>query len=924
MLFLFQLALAQEFPIYPELPAKAEFRQIETDMFRLIYPELTSEVAFELADMLEHYTPQIRLEGHRPIDIVVQPYMATSNAFVAFMPRRSLFFTMPYMSTDPSKMGTSLSWNLALSIHEMQHVEQQDRVYHTGGMGAFVLSGELGWGLITAISQPIWFVEGEAVMTETLLSPSGRGRTFGFIGSSIALYDHGEPLSYPQSVFGSFKKNIPDHYRIGWLMTDYGYQRYGEAFWPQISRMATSNAFRFYPFEKALLTMTGQKFQEWHDHSIQSVLDSWTMANTNQSSSVISVLYEDQSPFPNYLNSPITTSKETIVALRSGYEQINDIVEIQNGEIERIISIGQRNGTNIAADNRFIVWDAFVDHPLHNGLRYSDLFVFDHTDNKAQRMTRRGYYFSPAIGPEHRLVAIKNQPNGQSSLAFFDLNNPHKLPHTPDKVVSAPAGVLYDPHWETDKHLLLIRREVTKGNILCRYHIDTEQFEDIGQWSWTPLSHPTSNENWIFVVESQSYSDDVVAIPKSGGNIRTAAHRPYGLRDPHYDRTTNQLIMTEVTHKGSKLIAMDIEPENWPERQSSIPETTLNIPTNEWQSRPYYAVLGILRPYSWLPTISLAQSNISLEVSAIDPTARWSLTQNVQYNINRQGIWGQTAISATRPWPNLTIESQYGRRSERDLNQIPSEPSADFRLSDLPTQEWREHSVQVGMDFPVSWSSSSRKRILTLELNGGIQNADQLVLLNGQQTDTIEIPLGISFPLQGRLTLQHQRIPSVLDLFPRIGVSVESGHTHLLAEDNSQNSYVSTQMFFPGVWPHHHLLLYGAIEERLGPYPLPYQSRLARGHQTTSEQLLNFSLGYAFPIAYPDFAVKRFLFIKRIRSGGFIDAMWDGESHMTQGINLTMDVHLMRLPILIPIGVDIGRTIETNDLYIGPSIDILY
>ena len=158
MLFLFQLALAQEFPIYPELPAKAEFRQIETDMFRLIYPELTSEVAFELADMLEHYTPQIRLEGHRPIDIVVQPYMATSNAFVAFMPRRSLFFTMPYMSTDPSKMGTSLSWNLAISIHEMQHVEQQDRVYHTGGMGAFALSGELGWGLITAIGQPIWFV----------------------------------------------------------------------------------------------------------------------------------------------------------------------------------------------------------------------------------------------------------------------------------------------------------------------------------------------------------------------------------------------------------------------------------------------------------------------------------------------------------------------------------------------------------------------------------------------------------------------------------------------------------------------------------------------------------------------------------------------------------------------------------------------
>ena len=40
------LALAQESLIYPDLPAKEAYKQIETPMFRLIYPESTPEQAF--------------------------------------------------------------------------------------------------------------------------------------------------------------------------------------------------------------------------------------------------------------------------------------------------------------------------------------------------------------------------------------------------------------------------------------------------------------------------------------------------------------------------------------------------------------------------------------------------------------------------------------------------------------------------------------------------------------------------------------------------------------------------------------------------------------------------------------------------------------------------------------------------------------
>ena len=176
------------------------------------------------------------------------------------------------------------------------------------------------------------------------------------------------------------------------------------------------------------------------------------------------------------------------------------------------------------------------------------------------------------------------------------------------------------------------------------------------------------SDDWIFVVESLKYSDDVIGIPKSGGPSRTVAHRPYGLRDPYYDSTTNQLLMSEITHTGSRVVALEPKPETWPLRPQNSNSSPLTIPEKEWSPEPYRAVKGLLKPYTWLPTIGIFQSDINIDLSAQDPTARWSSTQGLRYNINRQGLWGQTILTAARPWPNLSLESHYGRRSERDLN----------------------------------------------------------------------------------------------------------------------------------------------------------------------------------------------------------------------------------------------------------------
>ena len=101
-----------------------------------------------------------------------------------------------------------------------QHVEQQDSVYNAGAVGAYVLTGELGWGVISAISQPIWFAEGEAVMTETL-PHSRRGRIWVYWQQHCPLRSRATIQLSPIRI-RIIQNRHPDHYRIGWIMTDYG------------------------------------------------------------------------------------------------------------------------------------------------------------------------------------------------------------------------------------------------------------------------------------------------------------------------------------------------------------------------------------------------------------------------------------------------------------------------------------------------------------------------------------------------------------------------------------------------------------------------------------------------------------------------------------------------------------------------------
>ena len=284
MIQLIPLALAQDFPIYPELPARTNYKQIETEMFRLIYPESTSRMAFELADMFAHYTSTA--SGHS------QPNFGATlhgdiKRFMASAPRRSLSSSCPY-EHRPLKMGTSLSWNSALRSGNATCRRTRPRYNASRG---HMINGASWAGGYQSISQTIWFAEGGCHDSDIAFASRER-RNIWVYWQQYCPYDQGQPFSYPQSVFGSYKTNIPDHYRIGWIMTDHGFDRWLLGLNLQ---KATADALR--PIHlKTIYKTTGSIKSGTARYPVRHHRMKGAMAN--QRPSGLELVYEDPSPFP--------------------------------------------------------------------------------------------------------------------------------------------------------------------------------------------------------------------------------------------------------------------------------------------------------------------------------------------------------------------------------------------------------------------------------------------------------------------------------------------------------------------------------------------------------------------------------------------------------------------------------------------------
>lgn len=410
-------------------PASIKWYRTDTETYKIIYPEGLDSLALAYARALEHYKiPAGRSAGYTPgewtcgrIPVILHAFNARSNGSVAWAPKRMDLFTSPQpYGSEP------VPWTDMLAIHEQRHVAQMQ----AGLSGVFRpfgwVFGEMFNGLVAGIYPSTAFLEGDAVIAETALTRSGRGRTGDFLNYYMIAFDNGDFRSWNRWRFGSQRYYAPDHYAAGYfLLSGIRYVYDVPDFTAQYFHHIARRPYDFNAFRNTLKKTTGKKMNEVYREIADTMGRIWAAE------------IEERKPFISY--SPIVKtparyteySRNTalgpyLYSVRSGLTEPASLVRTgMDGETRRLRAFSSESGKFAGSPaSGKIYWsetvpDARWSHRINSAIRY-----YDTVRGKTGTISRKGRMFNPSVSADGTLLATTEyKDDGRSVLNIMDAGN---------------------------------------------------------------------------------------------------------------------------------------------------------------------------------------------------------------------------------------------------------------------------------------------------------------------------------------------------------------------------------------------------------------------------------------------------------------------------------------------------------------------
>lgn len=263
--FLIPMAVNAQFYVTGDDPGRKKWYSIETDNFKVIYPEGTDSLARVYAEKIERFRLPVSLtSGYisgqgdgKKMPVVMHAFNA-ANGSVAWAPKRMDLFTIP-SAYDPEPMP----WSTMLSVHESRHITQM-QFGMTRAQRPFTWAfGEM-WNILVSLLYPgISNMEGDAVITETAWTPSGRGRTADFLNYYWVAFDNGDFRNWNKWRFLSQENNAPNYYSLGYLTVGgFRYLYDCPEFMKEGYQLAARRPYNLGAFYTTTKRLTGKKFRQ--------------------------------------------------------------------------------------------------------------------------------------------------------------------------------------------------------------------------------------------------------------------------------------------------------------------------------------------------------------------------------------------------------------------------------------------------------------------------------------------------------------------------------------------------------------------------------------------------------------------------------------------------------------------------------------
>ena len=407
--------------------------QTETPDYRVIYPVGMDSVAFHYGTLLQQYRTDVgRSAGflpnqmwYRPLPVILHPFNGEANGAVIVSPRRMELFTMP----DAYGLVAPMPWELNLAIHENRHVAQSQFAYN-GFWGVLKdMLGETFAIYVMSFYSNMAMLEGDAVVAETALSQSGRGRTADFLAYYRMAFDQGDRRNWYQWRYGSLNRYTPNHYALGYMTVagtraTYDAPYYMANYLNRISRPWGINAV-----ESATKEFSGKPFSWSWKEITETFQEEWARDDELRGPfQDLDILTPVKRGFTGFRSAVAVSDNRRILALRTGLDSDTQLVEIGPGGVKAIRPFAADSRLAYSELLRCIFWSEEVPDPRWEFETKSTIRMMDLSSRKIRDFATDGRYVNPTVSPDGKsVVAVEYPVEGGSRIVVFDAASRSKV-----------------------------------------------------------------------------------------------------------------------------------------------------------------------------------------------------------------------------------------------------------------------------------------------------------------------------------------------------------------------------------------------------------------------------------------------------------------------------------------------------------------
>ena len=551
LLFIPTLTFAQ-FYVTGDNPGKTKWYTFDTDNFSIIYPEGTDSLAKVYGYSLEKYrVPVSRSAGFLPggpgkkrMPVVLHAFNS-ANGSVAWAPKRMDLYTIPSLYDTEQML-----WTENLAVHESRHVSQMQIGLQRAHKPVSWLVGEMWNGVAAQLYLGMSNLEGDAVIAETALTNSGRGRTADFLNYYKVAFDNGDFRTWNKWRFMSQRNYSPDHYALGYLTLGGIRYLYGNpGIMSEATGAAADNILKLGGIYSATKRVTGKKLDKVFKEVCDTLHSIWK-AEADARAPFIGMepVTEEPRLYTDY--DKLVFVKDTLYAVKRGHLDAPALVRINDDGTEKTISRFSSQTSDLKASGKTgrIYWTETYSDPRwsmkkRSRIKYSDL----RNSNKRYLGKKvREVLFNPDVNRESNMIAsVAYSPDGRSELYVSNGSDGKKV-----MSVSVPDGLQpVETAWiGQDIYVTMINGE---GFGIWRYG-DGKWTEVLGHEPVKVKDFKSFGDELIFTCDRTGVNELYHFDPASGELTQKTVTR-YGAEDFAYTPDGRWLYFSSQTMKGMKV-----------------------------------------------------------------------------------------------------------------------------------------------------------------------------------------------------------------------------------------------------------------------------------------------------------------------------------------------------------------------------------